>query len=161
MDIVPYGVNLFFKMALQINIITPGKHSKEIQPLLEKYQKQIGRFAQVNWILTPTGTNSQELNSIRDRVIKTDYIVCDERGELVTTDKIASFLEQKMIASKDPMNLIIGGSYGLDEEIRSHAKAIWSFGKITLPHQLVRVILFEQLYRAGTILQNHPYHHVN
>lgn len=84
-------------------------------------------------------------------------VALDERGTPWTTEELASRLEDWMHEGRDPV-FMIGGPDGLSPACRKRADLCWSLGGATYPHALVRVIVAEQLYRAWTITQNHPYH---
>jgi len=84
-------------------------------------------------------------------------VALDLRGQSWSTEKLAAQLEQWMGEGRD-VGFMIGGPDGIDAEILQSADDRWSLGPLTLPHPLVRVVLAEQLYRAWTITQNHPYH---
>jgi len=86
-------------------------------------------------------------------------IALDERGKAITTPQISSKLETFKDSGRQ-VALIIGGPDGLDGSIRQRADLVISFGAMTMPHQLVRVLAAEQLYRAMTVLSGHPYHRV-
>lgn len=85
-------------------------------------------------------------------------VVLDERGRSMASPAFAGYLSQHNDAGRKNMVVIIGGADGVDPRLRAEADLILSFGSLTWPHQLVRVLLAEQLYRAATILSNHPYH---
>jgi len=84
-------------------------------------------------------------------------IALDVRGRTWSTEQLAANLEDWMGEGRD-VGFMIGGPDGISPEIINKADQRWSFGPLTLPHPLVRVVLVEQLYRAWTITQNHPYH---
>ena len=84
-------------------------------------------------------------------------IALDVKGQSWSTEKLASNLENWMGDGRD-VGFMIGGPDGIDAEVMRTADTRWSLGPLTLPHPLVRVVLAEQLYRAWTITQNHPYH---
>ncbi len=84
-------------------------------------------------------------------------VALDEGGASVTTDKLAARLSDWMMAGDD-MAFLIGGADGLHRDCRARAEWVWSLSPLTFPHMLVRVLLAEQLYRAWTVLRNHPYH---
>jgi len=84
-------------------------------------------------------------------------VALDVRGQSWSTEKLAAQLEQWMQEGRD-VGFMIGGPDGIDADIMQRADDRWSLGPLTLPHPLVRVVLAEQLYRAWTITQNHPYH---
>jgi 23S rRNA (pseudouridine1915-N3)-methyltransferase len=86
-------------------------------------------------------------------------IVClDEGGELLTSEALAEFLRREATATKRGAVFIIGGADGLAGDVLRRADRKLSFGRVTWPHQIVRILLAEQLYRAMTILSGHPYH---
>jgi len=84
-------------------------------------------------------------------------IALDVKGQTWSTEKLAASLEDWMGDARD-VGFMIGGPDGIDTDIMQKADTRWSLGPLTLPHPLVRVVLAEQLYRAWTITQNHPYH---
>ncbi len=85
-------------------------------------------------------------------------IVFDERGKAVTSSEFSKYIGAWRDEGARDLICIIGGADGLDDELRSMAGRVVSFGAMTLPHQLVRVLVLEQIYRAVTILSGHPYH---
>jgi 23S rRNA (pseudouridine1915-N3)-methyltransferase len=84
-------------------------------------------------------------------------VVLDERGRMCTTRELAQRMADWQMEGRD-VAFVIGGADGLGNELKTAADLVWSLSPLTLPHALVRVILAEQLYRAHTILKNHPYH---
>ncbi len=84
-----------------------------------------------------------------------DFIIAlDERGEQFSSHGFAKLIEKQI----QPISFIIGGAYGLSDELRGKANLLLSLSEMTMPHALARVVLVEQIYRAYTISQNHPYH---
>lgn len=89
-----------------------------------------------------------------------DYLIaCDERGQEVTTLQLSDKLKSWQTLGKD-ISIIVGGADGLHPSLKQQADWLWGLSKLTLPHAFVRVLLCEQLYRAHTVIQNHPYHRV-
>lgn len=87
-----------------------------------------------------------------------DYLIAlDERGQDVTTLQLADRMQTWLGGGRD-VSLVIGGADGLHADIKSRADWLWSLSKLTLPHGMVRVLLAEQLYRAWSVINNHPYH---
>lgn len=84
-------------------------------------------------------------------------VALDERGTQFATRELAAWLEARMHEGED-LAFVIGGPDGLSPEVLARAKLRWSLSRLTLPHQLVRVLVAEQLYRAVSLLGNHPYH---
>jgi 23S rRNA (pseudouridine1915-N3)-methyltransferase len=85
-------------------------------------------------------------------------VVFDERGRAADSAAFANFIGRERDAGRKALWFAVGGSEGLDASIRARATAVFSFGAMTLPHQLVRILAAEQIYRAMTILSGHPYH---
>ncbi len=86
-------------------------------------------------------------------------LALDERGEKLTSPQLAALLRQMDQEARGRVCFIVGGAYGLDEEVRARACRLLSLSAMTLPHELARVVLLEQLYRAECILRKVPYHH--
>lgn len=85
-------------------------------------------------------------------------VVLDERGVSRTSEQLAGLLEEHMLRGTGEVLLVIGGAYGLSEAVRRRAQLLLSLSALTLPHQLARLLLCEQLYRALTIIRHEPYH---
>jgi 23S rRNA (pseudouridine1915-N3)-methyltransferase len=86
-------------------------------------------------------------------------VVLDERGRGLTSDGLARLLERHMVTGTAEWVMVIGGAHGLSDAVRRRADLLLSLSTMTLPHQIVRLLLFEQLYRGLTIIRNEPYHH--
>jgi 23S rRNA (pseudouridine1915-N3)-methyltransferase len=84
-------------------------------------------------------------------------VLLDSRGKQLSSEELAGLLEREQM-NASPLLFAIGGSDGFSEDARQQAAIVLSLGKMTLPHELARVVLVEQIYRAFTILKNHPYH---
>ncbi len=85
-------------------------------------------------------------------------IVLDEKGKQVSSEGLAERLQEEMLHAGRDWCMVVGGPYGLDPAVRSRADLLLSLSKMTLTHQMARLLLLEQLYRSGTILRNEPYH---
>lgn len=87
-----------------------------------------------------------------------DYLIaCDERGQELTTLQLADKMKSWQTLGRD-VSIVIGGADGLHASLKQQADWLWGLSKLTLPHAFVRVLLAEQLYRAHSVIQNHPYH---
>ena len=86
-----------------------------------------------------------------------ELVVLDERGREMSTLELAESMKGWFAGGRD-VAFVVGGADGLHEDIKRRARRLWSLSRLTLPHGLVRVMLAEQLYRARTVIQNHPYH---
>ena len=82
----------------------------------------------------------------------------DERGDELDSPPLAKLFDTAFTASRQ-MTIVIGGAYGVDDRVHQRADIVWSLSPLVFPHQLVRLILSEQLYRAQQIIAGHPYHH--
>ncbi len=98
-----------------------------------------------------------EAKRILDAIGKDYCIALDERGQEVTTLQLADKFKDWQFSGRD-VALIIGGADGLHASVKQKADWLWGLSKLTLPHAMVRVLLAEQLYRAHTVISNHPYH---
>lgn len=85
-------------------------------------------------------------------------IVLDQRGRQCTSEGVAELLEKHMVDGTQEVVLVIGGAYGLSDAVRQRGNLILSLSSLTLPHQLARLLLVEQLYRGLTIIRHEPYH---
>ena len=86
-------------------------------------------------------------------------ILLDETGKMLSSPGLAKLIQQKANQSAQKIVFLIGGAYGVDEEIKKRAQFTWSLSELVFPHMLVRLILAEQVYRACSILANEKYHH--
>lgn len=108
---------------------------------------------------SPEEIKSAEAHSILERLDSNDYlVVLDERGQMLSSKQLAVQIEQFMNRSLRKVVFLIGGAYGLDIQILQRANMKLSLSKMTFSHQLIKLIFLEQLYRALSILNNHPYH---
>lgn len=98
-----------------------------------------------------------EAKRILEAVGKDFLVACDERGQEVTTLQLAEKLQLWQTLGRD-VSIVIGGADGLHPSLKQRADWLWGLSKLTLPHAFVRVLLCEQLYRAHTVIQHHPYH---
>jgi 23S rRNA (pseudouridine1915-N3)-methyltransferase len=147
---------------VKIKVAWIGKTKEPaIEALTTEYLKRMSRYADVSGLalrdeaailsLAGGGQNKHKNN---DRL---KLILLDSRGKQLSSEELAEFLDREQIRAV-PLLFAIGGSDGFGEEARRCAAFTLSLGKMTLPHELARVVLVEQLYRAFTILKNHPYH---
>jgi 23S rRNA (pseudouridine1915-N3)-methyltransferase len=129
-----------------------------IQALTEEYLKRISRYAEVEGVALP---DEAALLKLRERAGARPahaLVLFDSRGKQLTTEEFAQFLQNHLDRHPQPLALAIGPADGFQESSRKSATAVLSLGKMTLPHELARVVLLEQVYRAFTILKGHPYH---
>lgn len=131
------------------------KDSPELSIIFD-YQKRIGSVVHIKEIKPSTKTTeAQEI--LKTLLVNSFIIALDERGDNLTSLFFADLLA-KAALNQGHLTLIIGGAEGLDDTVRNRAHKLISFGHVTWPHKLVRVMAMEQIYRAMTILSKHPYH---
>ena len=108
--------------------------------------------------LKPAPNSAKDTIQIEAAIPKGAHVIAlDERGQDISTQDLANHLAQWRQAGIN-ITFLIGGADGLDPNLKLRANALWKLSSLTLPHAFVRVLLCEQLYRAWTILQGHPYH---
>ena len=101
-----------------------------------------------------------EATGILKALTTTDVLILlDEKGKMLSSPGLANLMQQKANQSAQRIVFLIGGAYGVDEEIKKRANFTWSLSELVFPHMLVRLILAEQVYRACSILANEKYHH--
>jgi 23S rRNA (pseudouridine1915-N3)-methyltransferase len=156
---------------MKIQLWSVGKnHESYVKSGVEDFTKRISRYFPVEWVIIPPPKNasamqpealkSGEGTAILEQLKKEDCLVAlDEKGKLLSSLSLAGFIQEKANESKRNLVFVIGGAYGLDDLVIKRAELKWSLSALTFPHQLVRLILAEQLYRACTILRNEKYHH--
>jgi 23S rRNA (pseudouridine1915-N3)-methyltransferase len=132
--------------------------SAPLQSLTAEYLKRMSRFADCDaHELASEAALLKLMKNISGRT-QPVLVLLDSRGSQFTSEEIANFLGYHQSHDTQEMLFAVGPSDGWSDATRSAAKTILSFGKITLPHELARVVLLEQLYRGVTILKGHPYH---
>jgi 23S rRNA (pseudouridine1915-N3)-methyltransferase len=137
---------------------------------VEEFTRRISKYFKVEWTIIPMPKNAgmmsemdlkkKEGEMILGWLDKTDYLVAlDERGKQFSSEGLAAFIQARANESVKNLVFVIGGAFGLDQAVLKRADNKWSLSTLTFPHQLVRLILSEQVYRACTILRNEKYHH--
>ena len=158
---------------MKIKIVTVGKlKEKYLKDGIAEYSKRISRFAAVEMIeladeKTPDRASDSENEKILDlegnRILskigdREFVVVLAIEGKTLSSEEFSKQLEQASINGYSTLTFVIGGSLGLSPQVKKRANLSLSFGRVTLPHQLMRLVLVEQIYRAFTIQQGSPYH---
>ena len=124
----------------------------------EDYTRRMRKEMRVDLEEVPVGrARADEEKRLLDRIGEDYLVALDERGKSLTTLQLASWLAERQQDGRN-LTFVIGGPDGLGPSILVKAALRWSLSGLTFPHAMVRVILAEQLYRAHSVLQNHPYH---
>lgn len=157
---------------MKLHFWSIGKaHETYVKEGVDMFTKRISNYYPVQWSIIPLPKNSGNLNetdmkkkegeAILNMLQKDDYLIAlDEKGEQFTSEGLAKLMQQRANESIRNLVFLIGGAYGLNKEVLKRANFIWSLSPLVFPHQLVRLILAEQVYRACTINRNEKYHHV-
>jgi|TARA_B110001450_G_scaffold25755_1_gene22698 23S rRNA (pseudouridine1915-N3)-methyltransferase len=153
---------------MEIKLIVVGKtKNHELINLISNYVKRINFFnkfqiIEVNSIKTKKNNENEikkiEGENILKKIKNNDLLfLLDEKGENYNSRKFADFLKMKLKESKTII-FVIGGAFGFSKEVYAKSNGLISLSKMTFSHQIIRLFFTEQLYRAFTILNNHPYH---
>ena len=145
---------------MRIKIVWIGKTKEPaIAALTEEYLKRISRYAQVEG-LTVRGEDDllAKFGAAAKPGAKSTLALMDSRGKEFTSEQFAKFLGDYQDRNPLPLVFAVGGADGFSDAVRSAAQHVISLGKMTLAHELARVVLLEQIYRGFTILKGHPYH---
>ena len=158
---------------MKIKIVTVGKlKEKYLKDGIAEYTKRISRFAKLEMIeLTDEKTPDKASELENKKILETEgarilskvgerdfVVVLAIEGKTLSSEEFSKQLEQASIKGYSTLTFIIGGSLGLAPVVKNRANLSVSFGRLTLPHQLMRLVLVEQIYRAFTIQQGSPYH---
>ncbi|MBS1566676.1 MAG: 23S rRNA (pseudouridine(1915)-N(3))-methyltransferase RlmH [Bacteroidetes bacterium] len=156
---------------MKLQFMAIGKaHEAYVKEGVDDFTRRTGNYYPAAWLIMPPPKNAgslgeQELKKKEADMIlaalgKDDYLVAlDERGKQLSSVQLANFIQARANESARQVVFLIGGAYGLHETVLKRANYIWSLSALTFPHQLVRLILAEQVYRACTIQRNEKYHH--
>lgn len=145
---------------MTIQFWTVGKsHEPYVASGVLDFTKRITNYFPASWKIIPPPKNDSG-DAILKLLTPGSYLVAlDEGGKQFTSPQLASFLQQRANESVKQLIFLIGGAYGIDKPVLQRANFTWSLSALTFPHQLVRLILAEQVYRACTIIRNEKYHH--
>ena len=156
---------------MKIKLLAIGKtDDKNLQKLIETYQNRLKHYINFQLEIIPDIKNVKNLSEkqqkekegeiILKKLSPTDQLILlDEKGKEYRSIEFAKFMQQKMNSGVKQIVLVIGGPYGFSDEIYKKAQGKISFSKMTFSHQMIRLFIVEQIYRAFTILKNEPYHH--
>ncbi len=158
---------------MTITVLSVGKiKEKYLNMAIDEYAKRLSKYCKLNFIQVQdekTPDNASEAINLKiketegERILKnikdTSYVCALAiEGKQLTSEKLASTLDNLAISGKSDIVFVIGGSLGLSDKVLSRADFLLSFSKMTFPHQLMKVILLEQIYRSFRIIKNEPYH---
>src|SRR6185295_7042251 len=158
-------------IAMKLHFWAIGKNNEPyVKEGVDDFTRRIAKYYPVEWSLIPVPKNAgmmsemdlkkKEGEIILDWLNKEDYLVAlDEHGKELSSETLADFIIKRSNQSVRNLVFLIGGAFGLDAAVLDRANYKWSLSQLTFPHQLVRLILAEQVYRACSIIKNEKYHH--
>lgn len=164
---------LWYNQSMKIKLICVGKlKEKYLKEGIAEYVKRLGRFTKYDVIeladeKTPDQASpaenltilAKEGDTILSKIGDRDYVIALAiEGKQASSEDFAKHLEKMTLSGYSTFTFIIGGSLGLDARVKKRANHLMSFGSMTLPHQLMRLVLLEQIYRTFMIQQGSPYH---
>ena len=158
---------------MNISIISVGKlKEKYLKQAVDEYTKRLNRYCKIEIIELPDEKTPDNASEKEEQIIKEKegelilskikdnmhVIAMDLKGEQLTSEKFSTYIENCGVMGNSNIAFIIGGSLGLSEKVIKRANYKLCFSKMTFPHQLFRVMLLEQIYRAFRIMKGEPYH---
>ncbi|WP_191858931.1 23S rRNA (pseudouridine(1915)-N(3))-methyltransferase RlmH [Hanstruepera ponticola] len=156
---------------MTIKLLAIGKtDNKQLQTLIADYQKRLRHYIKFDFEIIPDLKKAKNLSAIQQkqkegelilsRINPTDILILlDENGKQMDSVVFSQYLQKHMNSGIKQLIFVIGGPYGFSEEVYNKAQGKLSLSKMTFSHQMIRLFIVEQLYRAFTILKNEPYHH--
>ena len=156
---------------MKISVVVVGKTVKGfVLQGVEEYLKRLKRYLKVDLVVIPDvkAGKSLPVDQLMRKEAKQillaigsckEVFLLDEKGAEYTSEELASFIEGKMVAGAKEVVFIVGGAYGVTHEVKSRVSGVVALSKLTFSHQMVRVVLLEQIYRSMTIIRGEPYHH--
>jgi 23S rRNA (pseudouridine1915-N3)-methyltransferase len=162
----------FERSSMKFQFINIGKpHDGNLKTAIEDFTKRINNYYAAEWLLVPPVKNAanlsepvlkqQEGKAILQKINQEDFLVLlDETGKQLGSVELSHLIEQKALTGAKTIIFLIGGAFGVSNEIKERANFTWSLSRLVFPHMIIRLLLAEQVYRACTILRNEKYHHV-
>jgi 23S rRNA (pseudouridine1915-N3)-methyltransferase len=153
---------------MKISIWSVGKnHEAYIKDGVAEFTKRISHYYPIDWqiiapskAMQPIAIKKEEAQNIMKQMASNDVLILlDETGKMLSSPGLAQLIQQKANQSTQKIIFLIGGAYGVSDDIKKRANHTWSLSQLVFPHMLVRLILSEQIYRACSILANEKYHH--
>lgn len=146
---------------MKITILAIGKNRTDLhEKAIMEYRKRLSRYTKIDMLFLPGSTTIQESQAIESRIGQYELaILLDEKGSMWSTPEIAHKIEDWQNESMKSVVFIIGGAHGVTQELKNKVDFMWSITNLVLPHELVRLLLIEQLYRCYNLINGGKYHH--
>ncbi len=155
---------------MTITVVVVGRAGSHLKVAIEEYEGRAARYWKMRVIELPSGTGGKgkggakrALNEEEESILKrlpnrAEVIALTRAGTAMDSTEFARYLEGLALRSVPEVSFVLGGAFGLGAAVLKRANRTLALSAATLPHELARLVLAEQLYRAGTILRNEPYH---
>jgi 23S rRNA (pseudouridine1915-N3)-methyltransferase len=156
---------------MNIKLLAIGKtDNKCLQELIDDYKKRLSHYIKFDFEIIADIKNAKNLSELQQKekegelilskITNTDFVILlDENGKSFSSIDFADFLQKKMNAGIKTLVFVIGGPYGFSKSVYEKAQGKISLSAMTFSHQMIRLFITEQIYRAFTIIKNEPYHH--
>jgi 23S rRNA (pseudouridine1915-N3)-methyltransferase len=156
---------------MNIKLLAIGKtDNKCLQELIDDYKKRLSHYIKFDFEIIPDIKNAKNLSELQQKekegelilskITNTDFVILlDENGKSFSSIDFADFLQKKMNAGIKTLVFVIGGPYGFSKSVYEKVQGKISLSAMTFSHQMIRLFITEQIYRAFTIIKNEPYHH--
>jgi len=148
-----------------------GKQNESyVKEGVEEFTGRINRYFPCEWKIMAPPRNAATMSEAEQKEVESktllenmdpvDYMVLlDERGKMLTSPALSKMISERAVNGARRIHFVIGGAFGVTDAVRKRADLVWQLSQLVFPHQLVRLILAEQIYRACSILRNEKYHH--
>ena len=156
---------------MKISFLCVGKIAEQwLQDGIDDYTKRLKHYVPFTIDIIPTPKNAQKADVEKQKELEGEAILAkvasgdelyllDASGQMYSSEELAIFLQKKMSSSAKNLVIVAGGAFGFSEKVYRRSKGLISFSKLTFTHQIIRLLLCEQVYRAFTILRGEGYHH--
>lgn len=153
---------------MKVRVIVVGRVGRLVAPAVEEYETRAGRYFKFEVVEVGAGAGGRDdpdavMQAEGERILGriddgADVVVLHRTGKAWSSRQLARYLGERGLHALGDVAFVIGGAWGLSREVLARADRRLSLGAMTLPHEIARLVLAEQLYRAGTILRREPYH---
>ncbi len=155
---------------MRVTVLAVGRVKGALEAPVKDFERRAGRYWKLDVVevdaggpkggdKSPQAVRAAEGERLARRIPAGTYIVAlTRRGEALSSTELARYLEERGVRSSSGVTFVLGGAFGLDDALLAKASKTLALSPMTMPHEMARLVLSEQLYRAGTILKNEPYH---
>jgi 23S rRNA (pseudouridine1915-N3)-methyltransferase len=153
---------------VKVQVVVVGRVRGVLAEAVAEYEERAGRYWKLEVVEVDAGAGGREdgdavMEAEGERILariptQAEVVALDRTGKALSSRQLARYLGERAVHGLGDVAFVVGGAWGLSPAVRARAARRVSLGALTLPHEMARLVLAEQLYRAGTILRNEPYH---